>query len=79
MGTSFNIVAGSYSLQKFKECFKHSFCIGKTEEQIEEAHQQLVNLYYGNHSTVKGEATEPSGEGNRTGRRSDKKARRNNA
>lgn len=40
-GTDFNLEVGTYSLEEFKKEFKHSFCIGKTDAEIEKVHAQL--------------------------------------
>lgn len=40
-GTDFNLEVGTYSLEEFKKEFKHSFCVGRTDAEIEKVHAQL--------------------------------------
>lgn len=42
-GCDFNLEVAALSLKEFKEEFKHSYCKDRTEEQIKETHEQLVN------------------------------------
>lgn len=78
-GTDFNLEVGTYSLEEFKKEFKHSFCVGKTDSEIENVHAQLRavavpaplkivsnELHTGNEE----KATTVKGKGNSIGKRS---------
>ena len=40
-GTDFNLEVGTYSLEEFKKEFKNSFCVGRSDSEIEKVHREL--------------------------------------
>lgn len=42
-GCDFNLEVAALSLKDFKKEFEHSYCKGRSAEQIEETHKQLVD------------------------------------